>query len=310
MSLYTEMCDDNFFIVENLKNEINSISLTASDFDIDDNYNESFETEGENIFRKFIDAVKAIAARVIKFIKDMFARIKEFFKPQKETIIAMVKDNPELGGIKVEATRLHDVEELIKSRDDVRRAIMRDIAKGKTVTADDVDNALKKCNRMKKIRTAVIAIGTLVTALGIFATASFYKDRADNTEECENIVERRLNNSLDENPDLITAYNRVQDSWAEDIQIVNMAESQTLTVIKDKLTRLKNRGDELSNRIKLNRDMLKNDEQLTNAAALFGTTVDNLRSDYNWQIKNDQDHLNDIAGKMEEEINKYNKIRI
>lgn len=308
MSLYTEMCDDNFFIVENLKNEINSISLTASDFDIDHNYNESFETEGENIFRKFIDAVKAIAARVIKFIKDMFARIKEFFKPQKETIIAMVKDNPELGGIKVEATRLHDVEELIKSRDDVRRAIMRDIAKGKTVTADDVDNALKKCNRMKKIRTAVIAIGTLVTALGIFATASFYKDRADNTEECEDIVERRLNNSLDENPDLINAYNQVQNSWAEDIKFASMVESQNLTVIKDTLTRLKNHADVLSGRIKINREMLKDDIGLANVAAFANTTVDNIRADYTRQIKNDQNKLNNIATKMQENIDKYNSI--
>lgn len=309
MSLYTEMSDDIFFIVENLRNDIACMSINASDFDIVDNYNESFVSEGENIFTKIIEAVKAIAKRVIQFIKDVFARIKEHIKPQKETVISIVKGHPELGSIKVETDRLHDIEELIKSRDDVRRAIMKDIAKGKTVTGDDVDNALERCNVKKKIKKVVITIGALAAALTVFATASFYKDRADYTEECEEIVIDRLDSSLGENQELMDAYQKLQDSWATDIQYASQAQAQALTVIKDTLTRLKSRADDITDAIRTNRSVLNDDDALDAIAQMRNTTKDDIITSYTNNIKKSQDDLNSIASAMQSNIDKYNKSR-
>lgn len=221
---FTELCDETFFIKENALNQLKYTDFMEGALDIYDNVEDFYESESSNIFVKIKDAIIAIAKKVSAFIKELLNKFVSIFKPNAENIKKTIKIHPELGEIEIETDKIEDVVALIKARDDVRKALIKEIKRGKKITAEDVDIALKKCNKRRVVRRVVIAISTVFTIAAVALGSEFFKERNEQVNDASSL----LIESVDDDPELISAAEAIIQSYAEDSAYASKTEKQVL----------------------------------------------------------------------------------
>ena len=276
---FTELCDETFFIKESAVNQLKYTDFMEGALDIYDNVEDFYESESSNIFVKIKDAIIAIAKKVSAFIKELLNKFVSIFKPNAENIKKTIKIHPELGEIEIETDKIEDVVALIKARDDVRKALIKEIKRGKKITAEDVDIALKKCNKRRVVRRVVVSISIVLTIAAVALGSGFFKER----DKQVNTATADLIESADDDPEVIAAAEAIIKSYAEDSAYATEKERNTLSAIRDVINRalndMRNTSDILSDDATI--DALVQWEQRTNPNYTRGDFVNDAKRDLN-----------------------------